>query len=884
MNETCKRAAAYTSGSLHFCASLRPPQSGDGVLHVQVGDYIVLEYSDEAPTSRVTTEATLILQSYIADLALHPRYCAIGDNITITMTDNDFNLSPHFHDTARVVIATIRGGQEEGGAIGGSGNHDLVLQETAISSGVFTGLARTEQRASSPTTAASSLSTSGLLSLYVSEGDDVIVTVYDVEPAPTNRSAKVAVANPVTISLSTTLVQGRLDLAIRDFDTVKEKLSQSMGASSIYYEARTPLNITASISWLSGGGTFTLIESLQSGLALGTFKATLYLGGPLAFISDIEQIKEGMTITVTYASSQMQGRIVQATAVVKSSFAAFIRTTSEIVETGRALHVEVFDIDMNTDSSVIEQLAISISATGTSTSSNRSTDPTAGTKAVLLQETGPSTSSFTARIHTLPEGSPQTKSIEIPGLAEVTVDEGQSLVLTYSDQAPQRNVSTKVLLAPHLQLQLTLSALGGSNVVTLNEREKKRNIHQGGTFEIRVVDPTQNLFPNALDPVTISVRVSVGNMAAVPILQTHIMLEESGPNTGVFIATVEVSDRLLIANTSTAAVDRGMSEVTSLTIVAEAGDVITVSYGNAPNERQVSRTVYPSVVGVPSLRGSGNAAAISYSPNLEVWPFAIGSIVSLTVVDADLNEDVAAAEAATVSVAVSSNGAVAHVTVTEQSEDSSIFTGILRTRLQGPTGGAMESLLQQGVLPVAPGSILTAIYQDAAPINRIKSVMFARATMTGILNLSPSLLKSGGVLTIFLKDSDLDADSQSAESTSVVVTCGANLDSETLQLLETSNTSGIFTGSVPTIQTVVNGVHNSGWLNVRPGASILATYKDDEDGGLVETSATTKPATIANLSASRRVAVGESLLSVTVIDGDVDVSTGIDFAIGNLSV
>ena len=48
------------------------------------------------------------------------------------------------------------------------------------------------------------------------------------------------------------------------------------------------------------------------------------------------------------------------------------------------------------------------------------------------------------------------------------------------------------------------------------------------------------------------------------------------------------------------------------------------------------RTIFTSVVGIPSLRGSEVAAAIPYSASLELWPFEIGSLVSLTLVDADL--------------------------------------------------------------------------------------------------------------------------------------------------------------------------------------------------------------------------------------------------------
>lgn len=928
LREACLDASAYAAGNLHYCAVVRPPQSGDGILHVQINDLIVLEYIDQAPLAVITTEATLVVQSFIANITMLPRYPAIGDDVSVTVVDNDLNSSPLSLDSHRIALSA----NGEAGRM-----YSVMLLETAISSGVFTGKFSVDAVAANGNSSSPTYLESPIVNVVA--GEEIIATLNDIEPFATNRSAQVTIGTPVTISLKRTLAQGTLEVEIRDLDTIKEQLLQSLSVASIYYEARLPLTITATVSWQWGSGNFELKEKTQPELAIGTFHADVHLAGPLASIPGIDQVKEGMTLTVSYTSSQMQGRSVIASTQVQSSFAGLIRATSKDVEAGWAVHVEVYDFDLNKDSSVIEFLPISVSV-ASSSSSLSSND---AVQTVVLRETNPASSTFTANVLTLSDGSLSASAVveQSPGRAEVPADEKSVLIFNYKDAAPQRNVSTQVVLTSDLPLELSLTAIGGSRVVTQMEREKQREIRVGGTFEVRLVDATGNHDAHMLDQVMLSVRLSgpddsimcsfnglsctdiaknlwgkpaqfvcktpvssdnaeficdntenAGQHASSACQKTcasfaggseptdisqDLMLEETGTDTGVFVIVVELVQKRATGSASALSAVSSASSA-SVKLAASDGDVLTAEYGVAPNNRRVVRRIFPSVVGIPSLRGSEVAAAISYSPSLELWPFEIGSLVSLTLVDADLNEDVTAAEQTEVTVAVTSNGEVAQVSMQERGTDTSVFTGALRTRMEGPTGAELQSLLQQGVLPIAPGSVLTAVYQDAAPTKQIKSAMFARAGMLGTLQLSPAILKSGGVLTVFVRDTDLDRDSLVAERATVVLTCDANQDREILELHETSNSSGIFTAQIQTIQTVVNGKHGSGWLNIRAGASIVASYQDDAAGAMIETQAHTRASTIAELSASRRVAVGDSQLFVTVFDSDADVTSAVDFA------
>jgi len=209
-------------------------------LHVQVNDYIVLEYEDQTPLSTITTPATLVVQSFVANITMLPRYPAVGDDVSITIIDNDLNGSPHSSDSHAIALSA----NSETGS-----RYSVLLNETAISSGIFTGKFSTAEG-----TAGGNFS-SALPVVNILAGDEVFATLNDIEPFATNRSAKVTMGTPVTISLSRTLAQGSLQVEIRDLDTIKEELVKRLSPASIYYAARSPLTIIATVSWQGGGGS-----------------------------------------------------------------------------------------------------------------------------------------------------------------------------------------------------------------------------------------------------------------------------------------------------------------------------------------------------------------------------------------------------------------------------------------------------------------------------------------------------------------------------------------------------------------------------------------------------------------------------------------------------
>ena len=883
LEQACHDAPPYTSGHLHDCVSVSAPMAGDGILHVQVEDYVLVEYEDEAPMLRVTTPAIRVAQSHVANLTLTPRYPAFGDEIEIVLRD------PDLEDTAQVRLSKD-----------GMDVHKLDLQRSGVSPGEFKGRVKIEPLSSRPQDVSGFFSPppdgSTVAKIYASIGDQVNCTFIDAEPVASNRSVSVRVATPVVVSLSRTLTGGVMDIVVLDPDTVVERTG---GGEAMSGQDRAPLTVSAHVSWQDGSGQVTLTEA-RTDSAMGRFTASLYLSGPRQSLGGLDQVTHGMAITVTYTSAQMLGtRVTQVQAMkqVETSFAGLIRTVMPTVEAGGAALVELMDLDLNLDSSVIEIVSISV-ATSCATNGSECTslghehlDQSQGATTAVLLETGPSSAMFTGRLLTVPQGSTTTEANSgeegagKTGSALVMVHAGQALTLTYHDRAPTANISTQVLVTqPHV-LSLNVRALGASTVVARHGivRSEERAIRQGGSIEIEVVDASRNLQP--LTPEHVDVTVSVQRGAAGQGSQGSALnpaytltLRETGANSGVFAAKIDLVSEQDAAHAGSVPQepDRSDSPFNIASIAASAGDEIQVSYGTPPNAVQLLRSVHDSVRGTANLRGGGNRSSIPYRPDLTLWPFSIGSVVSVIVDDKDLNQDVAASEQTTIAVAMSAGSEAVEVRVTEDAYDSSVFTGVVQTTLAGATGAELQAILSQGVLPVTPGALLTAVYSDAAPQATIKSEMLARADMLGTILVAPAFPQSGGVITVYVHDSDLDHSGLVPDTARARVSCAANEDSEGLVLRETSASSGIFTAQLETIQTIVNGVHDSGSLNVRGGAEVLVAYQDENQGILVEKAVTTRASELGELTASRRVALGEALVHASVSDADADLSSAPD--------
>ena len=127
--------------------------------------------------------------------------------------------------------------------------------------------------------------------------------------------------------------------------------------------------------------------------------------------------------------------------------------------------------------------------------------------------------------------------------------------------------------------------------------------------------------------------------------------------------------------------------------------------------------------------------------------------------------------------------------------------------------------------PFVPGDFATVVYVDLAP--RGNDVLMVRSSTIGEVKVAPSVLGAGADLTITLVDQDLDLNTNVPDAAAVVATTTkVGEGSEKISLIETSVTSGIFTGILKTRRSSLLGPQNDGEMNLIDGDEIAVTYHD----------------------------------------------------------
>jgi hypothetical protein len=108
--------------------------------------------------------------------------------------------------------------------------------------------------------------------------------------------------------------------------------------------------------------------------------------------------------------------------------------------------------------------------------------------------------------------------------------------------------------------------------------------------------------------------------------------------------------------------------------------------------------------------------------------------------------------------------------------------------------------------------------------------------ITGILALSDPL-EAGVVLTAILSDADLNTSPESAETVTVTVTSDKG-ESESIELTETGNNTGMFLGTLATANESAVGTNNDGTIHADDGTVLTVTYEDELDGDAGSTTVT----------------------------------------------
>ncbi|MEQ6168276.1 hypothetical protein AAOE16_13870 [Ekhidna sp. MALMAid0563] len=199
---------------------------------------------------------------------------------------------------------------------------------------------------------------------------------------------------------------------------------------------------------------------------------------------------------------------------------------------------------------------------------------------------------------------------------------------------------------------------------------------------------------------------------------------------------------------------------------------------------------------------------------------AAGEDLSISLTDADLNQDENTAETTTVTVTTTSNDTET-VTLTETGANTGIFEGTLNTAL-GSAG-----IENNNTLEVEDDIVVTVTYTDALDATGNELIVTQTVTVAnspgtlGTLTINPTL-EAGETLSITLQDADLATDG----SATITVTTSLG---ETENVSLTEDTDGIFIGTLTTLQGSSAGTDNDGFIVIEDGVIVTVTYNDTKD-------------------------------------------------------
>jgi hypothetical protein len=179
-----------------------PPGAIQGCIR---GSEVKATYFDVLPFGTMSTYAVM---NRPAILSASPQPIGLSQSLRITVTDDDLNVSPSSADTGVVEVRSSRTAE---------GTESVILTETGLSTGVFTGETRTLM-----SEMVSSRDSGGL---YVSEGDYLTVEYQEralgsrVVDAFRKRTVSVLVGKRATMSLNEVLQAGEsLQITVTDLD------------------------------------------------------------------------------------------------------------------------------------------------------------------------------------------------------------------------------------------------------------------------------------------------------------------------------------------------------------------------------------------------------------------------------------------------------------------------------------------------------------------------------------------------------------------------------------------------------------------------------------------------------------------------------------------
>ncbi|WP_415280724.1 hypothetical protein [Candidatus Nitrososphaera sp. FF02] len=747
-----------------------------GVITLDIDDIdsdIVVVYKDPAVQSNSVFQIQTEVETVQGELSAESEDVGITDDAVITLADADLNTDPDTIQTYSVggTFEFAIGGEvvgeltvEAAGEELDPGDIDATFIETGPNTGIFV---------------ADDIDLTDIDGIVgLDDGDEIEFTYEDlIEEDDSDVTITVGIpdsgidvdrstipmpqdGDPVTIVLSVidpnaNTNRGSVETVVIDFDDLVVR----DGDGDTFDDG------DADVGDLTGiAGDITLRET---GPNTGIFEEDIELE-PDAGI-DIDRLRntrvtfeyDGETVSVTYRS-----------------FDGTITVSPSVVSPGGEFEVTVTDQDLNKDPDERETVEVEFE-----------TDEDTDDGVIELEETGPNTGIF-------------RESVEV-GVDIVVSDVGEGdfsseITLTYvdavtsaGDEDEDRETTVRIATATG-QLIVEPEVVGPGTEITLI-----------------LIDTDLNQNPNSVDDVdeadeVVEISSSDGD-------DGFIGFEETGPNTGIFEATIQFEPR---DPGDDGELDGAGDE---WTYTALPGDIIAFRYEDESNASGNS-VVIALTFGIISQDPEMDAA----SPTVQ-----IGGTIALTIEDADANRDADSLDSVDVEITSDTDPVGFTLSALETGENTGIFT------VNVPTSASVTS----GAITVRSGDDVFLEYEDEFPADyadRVESVLNPSKDFVLVVPVGTSVTSDTGATTpspVMPRDisgDELDEVSVGQQIVlSTTVNNNRNVDMDYAAIIEVRDSDGFTvllqwaTGNLPANDEVGVGLS---WTPMEAGTYTVRTF------------------------------------------------------------
>ncbi len=326
----------------------------------------------------------------------------------------------------------------------------------------------------------------------------------------------------------------------------------------------------------------------------------------------------------------------------------------------------------------------------------------------------------------------------------------------------------------------------------------------GDTVKVTVEDHDLNPDPNVKDTVNIILNSTAGD-------SENLTLTEVLPDVSVFEGTISADIAAYVRWDGT------LQGANANTVTARYYDL--KDYLGGASYQYAYAALYATTTSDLRFTDASFADASGY---------AVGNTVYIQLTDFDENENPAAVETVSVTVYNNDHTDTETALLTETGTATGIFRGSLPLDYKPASPG-------NSTVNADPGQVIYAFYSDnndptdtdidsASIVAKTASAVY----FTDFVARAYKYIAGEDTANIYLSDADRNLSNTVKEKLSVVITNSS--DTETMNLLETSVASGIFTNTLPMTIGDFAGTSYDGTLNQPVDGALTVLYVDGNDG------------------------------------------------------